>query len=444
MPPRTPAIDSLPKEERPAVERVRRFFLAADEAERRRLAKEVAALPAYRPERVRDWLHAADLHRPLPPGVTEVEVPIDKVDLDEDRSRPVAVRVPDGYTPDRPWPLVMAYHPTGGSGPGMLMGVERCLGPDVERFVVAAPTGYRPANVDSKRCISTEHPSVLLHLKKTLHVDSDRVYVIGFSGGGYAAWSLATFFTDQYAGAMPVGCTFDAAPEIPGLWDLLLPNLTGLPVLHVWGDRDELQALGFDLRTPRGAINDLNPKLAEQAGRLGLDVTNHVIPGGVHSFDPPADKLRQLLERKRAYPPRVVRRFRHLHQSPAVWLEGRVWDGDHWGLIPPKREPRPGESREQAIGRIVGELLGRLTGDIHGQTFAVDHDHLAEFTVWFGDGPHDWAKPVTVRSNGKVVFDGRVERDLFVCLSEARRTFDFERLRWAGLRVTKDGRVRPE
>jgi hypothetical protein len=34
-----------------------------------------------------------------------------------------------------------------------------------------------------------------------------------------------------------------------------------------------------------------------------------------------------------------------------------------------------------------------------------------------------------------------VKRDLYVCLSQAARTYDFDRLRWAGVRLFKDGKA---
>ena len=88
-------------------------------------------------------------------------------------------------------------------------------------------------------------------------------------------------------------------------------------------------------------------------------------------------------------------------------------------------------------------LLGELRGEIDGQTLRVERRHLEELTVWLGDGMVDWSRPVRLELDGATVFEGKVERDLAVCLNEAARTRDFDRLRWAGLRVDGRGRVRP-
>jgi hypothetical protein len=51
---------------------------------------------------------------------------------------------------------------------------------------------------------------------------------------------------------------------------------------------------------------------------------------------------------------------------------------------------------------------------------------------------------VTVVHNGREVFTGRIERDLGVALAQARRTRDFDRIRWAGVRVDAEaGTARP-
>lgn len=52
------------------------------------------------------------------------------------------------------------------------------------------------------------------------------------------------------------------------------------------------------------------------------------------------------------------------------------------------------------------------------------------------------AEPVSLRVDGEPVFAGKLKRDLYVCLAQAARTRDFERLRWAGLRVAASGEVK--
>jgi hypothetical protein len=94
-----------------------------------------------------------------------------------------------------------------------------------------------------------------------------------------------------------------------------------------------------------------------------------------------------------------------------------------------------GETDATALGRAITERLGRVRGEIDGQTLRLECTHVGEMTVWIGDGMVDWAKPVALEVDGRRVFEGQVARDLDLCLSEAARTRDFDRLRWAGIRV---------
>ena len=48
-----------------------------------------------------------------------------------------------------------------------------------------------------------------------------------------------------------------------------------------------------------------------------------------------------------------------------------------------------------------------------------------------------------VSVDGVVVHDAILTPDLGVCLAQAKRTGDFDRLRWAGLRIDGDGTAIP-
>lgn len=55
----------------------------------------------------------------------------------------------------------------------------------------------------------------------------------------------------------------------------------------------------------------------------------------------------------------------------------------------------------------------------------------------------DWEKPVSLKVNGRKAFEGKLTPELFVCLTLAARTYDFDRLRWAGLRFKSGSKTRP-
>ena len=55
----------------------------------------------------------------------------------------------------------------------------------------------------------------------------------------------------------------------------------------------------------------------------------------------------------------------------------------------------------------------------------------------------DWARPVELNVSGEVKYREKLAPSVFVCLEEARRTYDFDRLRWAGLHFVSGQKCQP-
>lgn len=417
---------------------VARYFAADDAGGRAAATEALAAAEGYDRARLPGILHSADLFERVPTGRSEVVSA-----AGHGHARRVLLHVPKGYDPSRPWPLVVAYHSGGGSADSMLPSTLRMLGDRADSFVVAAPHHYRQTGLDHPRPVSSEHAEVLRTIKERVNVDSDRVYVTGFSLGGYTAWYLATVQTDLFAGAVPMGATFSIPLDEPGLAEAFFPNLRQLPVLSVWGGRDSLNVPGLNGRRTRDTMSSLNRRLGPMFEKHGMDnVIHHEVPRSGHGgYQPPAGPLAHILAAERVRAPRkILHRFRYIHHGHAYWVEGHEWSGDLWVDQWPAASPRQGESRAQATRRVILDLLGEIRADAGGasagQTLTVDTKHLGDLTVWLDDElVADWSKPVTVVHGGKKVFEGVVEPDLGVALAQAKRTRDFDRIRWAGIRI---------
>jgi poly(3-hydroxybutyrate) depolymerase len=417
------------------------FFATEDGDRRAELAAKIERDPAFRRERVSEWLHRLDLYRPLPPGSTNLRVPVGYGEV-----RTVTLRLPRGYRPNRPWPLLYALHPSGGNGPYFLAYVEQLLGPRIEDFVVAAPTEYHQTGLDAPPPFTVDHLAILREVQRVVHVDSDRIYALGYSLGGYATWAVACLHSDRLAGAVPISSAFSIPPTEDGLWRTMIPNLAHLPILSVWGAEDNADVLGVRNPDSLGGIAALNRRLVQWTRGMNVPLwKNQEIAGQGHAGAKPRDKeLAEVLSgRRQRYPRQVEHNFRHVHQGHCYWLEAHTWEGGHWGSDFPAFPKRPGESADQAFGRAVRDLLGHLKGEVSSQTLKVDRRHVGELTVWVGEGMVDWARPVTVELAGRKVFSGTLKPDLFVCLSQAARTLDFDRLRWAGVKIDARGRALP-
>lgn len=420
------------------------FFRTEDPARRAARVARIRSDPAYDRGRVREWLHRADLFGPLPPGQQELPVP-----LPDGTTRSLTLRIPRDYDPHRPWPLLYVLHGTGGSGPGILGYYERLLGPRCEQFILAAPTGYEDVIIHQSRWPPTgEHPLALRAVKQRVHIDSDRVFISGYSRGGHATWTVAVLHADQFAGAMPLAGTFTLLMR-ERMWDVFLPNLAHTHVLGVWGAEDRLDQNGSASR--HGGIAGLNRKCRDLAASLGLHLTLVELPDRGHGdVVPPPAELEQLLARTRGpCPPEVQHTFRHICQAQAYWLEGHAWRGARWTgrrVTVRLREDElifRDEDVDEAALRTYRGLLGELRGRIDGQRIDVRRKKVSDLTVWLSDGMIDWEQPVVLAVSGREVFRGRVAPDLHVCLAQAARTRDFDRLRWAGLRFQSGGKTQP-
>lgn len=411
------------------------FFTTADLVERERLAGRIAADPAFRRERLSSLLHQMPLWQPLPPGRHLIQVAVG-----HGQARSVTLRVPQGYTPTRPWPLLYALHPSGGDGPSFIGFVEASLGPRVEEFVVAAPTNYRQTGLDAPAPFSVDHRAILKAVREMLHVDGGRQYALGFSLGGYASWAVACLQADELAGAVPISSAFSIPPTEGGLWRTMLPNILALPVLNVWGALDDLAVFSIDGRL-LGGIAELNrPFALAVAGSAPLLQNLEIHNAGHGDARPPDTALQALLSGRRADAPKLVEHnFRHLHHGRAYWLEATAWSGPAWGESLPAVTPLPGESRDRALERTLAELLGHLRGEIVEQSVRVETRHVAELVIWLGDGMLDWQRSLLVSVDGRAVYAGTLTPDLLVALTQAARRFELDRLRWAGLLVRADG-----
>lgn len=422
---------------------VRAFFETKDLDRRRQLAEQIESDPAYQREKVGGWLHRAAPFDEMAVGVTQIRVP-----LRNGQTRGVVLRIPARYDPRASWPLIYALHGTGGRGEGIITYLQGVLADAVDEYIIAAPSGYGEAQIHDVWPPPMEHPTVLAAVKRKVHVDSGRVFIAGYSRGGHAAWMLAVLHADQFAGALPLAGTL-VLPEVDRLWEPFLDNVANTHVLCVWGAND---AFGEDRKTPspHGGIAGLNRKLGALAARMDLPVIMLEDPDKGHAdIVPPAEMLADLLSRRRTrYPRQVKHTFRHIYQAQVYWIEGHKWTGSQWTDKLPQIRLREGENVhnpehvKDALLRTMRGCLGELHGRIDGQLIDVRRKKVKELTVWIGDGMIDWREPVMLKVSGRKVFEGRLEPDLFVCLSQAARTWDFDRLRWVGLRFKSGSKLR--
>lgn len=410
---------------------IRAFFQESDDAKKNAIARQIAADPAFQLQKMSEWIHAAGLHPQRDPGVHTLNI-----ELRTGEHRTVHVRVPAGYDPARTWPLILAYHGSGGSGPDFIPFVEKMLEDRAPEYIIAAPTDYGQRVIHQGGPPSTEHLETLIAIREFCHIDSDRVFATGYSLGGHTAWTLAVMHPDQFAACIPLAGSL-VLPDTERYFPDFLPNIGNTLVVACWGANDTTDVT-FANQSPQGGIAGINRLLAAEARRLNIRLLSHEAADLGHAgVTPPAELLLQALAQRRIHNPRSIHHtFRNLAQAAAYWIEPRTWRGPYWGDNAEfKGTLRPDETPRDALAREVRKRLGRVEGAVDGQTLTLRRKNVDNLVVWIGDDMIRWDAPLKINHMGRIVFDEAMEPDVLLCLTQAQRTWDFDRLRWGGIVV---------
>lgn len=127
--------------------------------------------------------------------------------------RPVEIRVPSGYDPSRPAPMLLVLHGYGAAGTFNDIYMKLTTIADAKGFFYVSPNGTRDkkgrlfwnatdeccdfdrTNVDDVAYLS----SLVDEIKKAYAIDPKRIFVVGHSNGGYMANRLACDRADLFA-----------------------------------------------------------------------------------------------------------------------------------------------------------------------------------------------------------------------------------------------------
>jgi len=336
--------------------------------------------------------------------------------------------IPEKYTPAQPVGLLIFMHGGGRTTPR-----------DDPRHVVSTPDddpasyGFQPYFKDSKFIIAAPSapwnektgsrwniPEADAYLKAVIrecryrfNIDADRVFLGGYSMGGFGAFHLGQRLNDQLAGVV----------IFSGAWKTTdWSAWNGLPMFLRHGRHDAVPA-GTEGKKPRPRYTDVF--YAQAADRklreLGTDHL-YIEDDFGHAIQEAADAVSQLPgwmekhERNR-FPHHVVA------VSPCGWNASRDTPSPdcHWltiretgdatiafdtvardGPAPAWNETR--EAFEAQSFRIVpkqfnaGSVDAKLTGK---NRFVVETKNVKEFSIWLHPEMIDFSQPVRVSVNGK-------------------------------------------
>ncbi len=321
--------------------------------------------------------------------------------------------MPKGYNPKKAWPLAIALH-GGGAGAGdageamstfgVLMATRGAIvaAPQAPELIDGAwncPRGYKVVR------------QLIREISETCNVDGNRVYVGGHSMGGYGSYFEAVWWPDRFAAALSSagGITAGSVCDFESLYN------TPLFVIH--GTEDGTQAPIDFVRAADKSISlmGLKPRCYSYVE----------IPGEGHSFP---DKWRKeavdgMLKRTREpYPRKVVcvcpaywssepsRAMGGEPASRAFWVEILERSGPdfnspakvvaEWGA-----EPNAISVTTPPVKRI------RHSGPRDVNVSVMDMPNcVVKIGICLSEDFVDLSKPVKITLNGRVAFDGLVDR----------------------------------
>jgi polyhydroxybutyrate depolymerase len=140
------------------------------------------------------------------------------------RVRTYLLHVPASLSKGKPVPVVIVLHGGGGSAEGIDKITNFTAKADKEKFIVIYPNGTgrfrnRLLTWNSGNCCGYAHEnsvddvsfirSLIQQVEKEFNIDSQRIFVTGFSNGGMMSYRLACELSDKIAAIAPVAGAFN-------------------------------------------------------------------------------------------------------------------------------------------------------------------------------------------------------------------------------------------
>lgn len=315
----------------------------------------------------------------------------------DDSAQFCVVFFPPNYDPSKQWPTVIDLHGRHGGNPPYHRwpwshwDIHSSLA-DETGVIAVCPFGrgdhsYRGLGMeDVLRCIEMA--------KTQFPVDEDRLYLTGFSMGGYGSWHVGSRYPQLFAavGVMSGGSDYHAK-----MTGEQIENMT--PKERFRHERRSTFAQAEQLlTTPLVAIHgELDSAVPVAGGRYGInllqrwgyDVRYHELPGAGHVATVPyrndiVSQLRQ--HRREANPPRVRVRAADLKTAAAHWLRIEQRE-DPWAFM---------EAYAQVVGSNIVEL---------------DTENALEITLSPSASLIDPTQPLEIIWNGSDVRRTRLDAD---------------------------------
>lgn len=310
------------------------------------------------------------------------------------------VRVPNGYTPDRVHPVLLAGHGLSMNGRSIAQMMLRLLGGQADEYLLVAPTMPGPREYNGRAYQEQTYLRALAWVRRNLNVDDDRICLSGYSMGGHTTWHVGTMHPRHFAAVVQMAGVpwFEGFPYTATVY---LENLAHLRFWSIWGEKDiPLPRIGqvFFNRQATRRLEELSSP--HYVGRELRGV------GHVGCTPEPKAFAEFLAKGRRVAVPEQVTHFFHLdHHRRGYYLEATKLYGRPMQMsrhVYPKLDPKlPFPEAWKRTADYYRKFLFKMWGELDrsSNALAIRTWRVNAVRVYVIEGMFDHELPVRLRYN---------------------------------------------
>ncbi len=390
---------------------LQRFLDEPDEGRAMRLSSRILALRDLDFSTLVDLMRRTGIRPPVDPGLSTHKLLVKETKETFEVTR----YVPRGFDATSARPVWVTIHGTGGHATDPVSMMQSLA--DRWGFAVAGLTEIPPRQGKGWGSLPAERicEAALVHeLVRQLRVDTNRVYINGWSRGGHATWDMAMHHPDLFAGAGPViGSVLSRDRH-------LLPNVRPVRIDATNGAKDQ------------PGLERAAKAVADALSAPGYDFRWYEDPNGGH--DPFPERLpivvEHLLEKVREPDPRKVEFTSYDEEARrCFWLKIEAVSADSY--VRGRSIPVLGASKmtpeeaHAALESAIARNTPRISGEVDGENRVSITTHLVtRLKVGLSPKLIDFRKPVTLIVNGDKRWTKTISPSKAVLLETARRNQD--------------------
>lgn len=388
------------------------YLDTTDGEEADRLLGTIQAHPEASVERITRIIQTERVYQSQPIGT----LPEERIQI-QGREYPLSLSIPLTYQPSNGYGLVVCLHGAGFTGDVYLERWQARLGSD---YLLACPT--YPSGAWFTRRAEELVLETIQYVRRRYHVDPDRIFLTGMSNGGIGAWLIGMHHAPLFAGL---------APMASGLDDVLMPflaNLRNTPTYIIHGAKDQVMPVELSRSISRELAALGYPHVYREHQR------EHPMAGG-HYF--PREELPELVtwfnaQRRNPLPAKIslVREASHFQSFGWVRIDATDPIAAFSDDLISKRDELTKKKR-------YARLDASVTGPNH---IEIETGLVQRYTLFLNDQLVDLAKPITVRTNGVVSFEGPAHPSIETLLRQTRLRQDTRQLFSAQITVVVGAR----